>query len=83
MLSTIIYIVKICGFLKMLELTYRLLWFARRQLRTTDHLSMRYGKRSWALITGGSDGIGLEMGKELARKGFNIVLVARNAESLS
>ncbi|EGO00873.1 hypothetical protein SERLA73DRAFT_178839 [Serpula lacrymans var. lacrymans S7.3] len=35
-------------------------------------------KGSWAVITGASDGIGREFALQLARKGFNILLVARN-----
>jgi hypothetical protein len=50
----------------------------------------RYGKqgqqeqkdKSWALVTGASDGIGLATCKELAKRGFNIILLARNAEKL-
>lgn len=45
-------------------------------------LQKKYGKGSWALITGGSEGIGLAVAKELARKGINIVIVARNQEKL-
>jgi NADP-dependent 3-hydroxy acid dehydrogenase YdfG len=52
---------KFFGIIKMLELIFHILWFARRHMRTTDHLTARYGKGSWALITGGSDGLGLEM----------------------
>ena len=33
---------------------------------------------SWALVTGGSDGIGLEMCHQLAEMGFNIVMCGRN-----
>ena len=66
----------------MLELLYRVIWMLRRAIRTTDHLVDRYGKGSWALVTGGTDGIGLEMAKELARLGFNIINVARNSEKL-
>jgi len=54
--------------LKFLELLYRLIWTIKRQIRTTDYLTERYGKGSWAVVTGGSDGIGLEICKELARK---------------
>jgi len=36
------------------------------------------GGSSWAVVTGGSDGIGLAMCKKLANEGFNILIVARN-----
>ena len=41
-------------------------------------LSSRYGKGSWALITGASNGLGREYAFELAREGFNIILMGRN-----
>jgi uncharacterized protein len=37
----------------------------------------------YALITGGSSGIGLEFAKQLAEQGYNLVLVARNKEKLA
>jgi hypothetical protein len=40
------------------------------------------GRRETALITGGSGGIGLELAKELARNGHNVVLVARKRDPL-
>jgi len=39
-------------------------------------------QRKTALVTGGSGGIGLEIGKVLAGKGFNLVVVARNRDAL-
>mgnify|MGYP001948369068 CR=1 FL=1 len=33
---------------------------------------------TWALVTGGSDGIGLECCNQLANDGFNIIMVSRN-----
>ena len=39
-------------------------------------------QRRTALITGGSGGIGLEIGKVMARRGFNLVLLARNRDAL-
>jgi len=39
-------------------------------------------ERRTALVTGGSGGIGLEIAKELARKGFDIALVARRRDTL-
>lgn len=44
----------------------------------------KYGakKGNWALITGASDGIGAEYAKQLASRGFNIVLVSRTQSKL-
>ncbi|KAI1911680.1 hypothetical protein LOZ39_005934 [Ophidiomyces ophidiicola] len=40
-------------------------------------------KGSWALVTGGSDGIGKEFALQIARKGFNVILVSRSESKLS
>ena len=40
----------------------------------------RYGP--WALITGGSEGLGAEFARQLAARGMNLVLVARRPEVL-
>lgn len=37
---------------------------------------------SWAVITGASDGLGKEFALQLARSGFNILLVSRTASKL-
>lgn len=39
-------------------------------------------KGSWALITGASDGIGKEFALQIARQGFNVVLVSRTQAKL-
>ena len=43
-------------------------------------LIARYGKGSWAIITGASDGLGKAYSLELAAAGFNIILMGRNKE---
>jgi len=38
-------------------------------------LQRTYGENTWALITGGSRGIGFEFAKQLGTKGFNIIIL--------
>lgn len=45
-------------------------------------LQERYGKGTWAVITGASDGIGKGFAYVLAKYGFKICLIARNPEKL-
>ena len=47
-----------------------------------DHLTRYGGKGTWALVTGATDGIGLEFCKQLAKDGFNICLVSRTESKL-
>ncbi|MFL6160228.1 MAG: SDR family NAD(P)-dependent oxidoreductase [Marmoricola sp.] len=47
-----------------------------------SHTSAPSPQRTWALITGGTAGIGLEIARQLAGRGTNIVLVARNETRL-
>ncbi|KAL1895466.1 hypothetical protein Sste5346_005273 [Sporothrix stenoceras] len=43
----------------------------------------KYGKKgTWAVVTGASDGLGKEFATQLARKGFNLVLVSRTQSKL-
>ena len=54
----------------------RLWYFVNGQ----TNLKTRYGE--WAVVTGSSQGIGRSYALELARRGLNIVLVARNRQRL-
>ncbi|CCL99871.1 uncharacterized protein FIBRA_01896 [Fibroporia radiculosa] len=40
------------------------------------------GKGAWAVVTGASEGIGKEFALQLAKKGFNVLVSARNADAL-
>ncbi|KAJ3486372.1 hypothetical protein NLI96_g4279 [Meripilus lineatus] len=41
------------------------------------------GKGAWAVVTGASEGIGREFALQLARKGFHVLIAARNTTSLN
>jgi len=56
-----------------------LLGIYRHFLRPAKNLK-NYG--SWAVVTGATDGIGLALAKELAKKKINIFLIARNPVKL-
>ena len=49
--------------------------------RKRKDLKKRYGG-GWAVVTGGSEGIGEAIGVELAKEGFDIILVSRSVEKL-
>jgi 17beta-estradiol 17-dehydrogenase / very-long-chain 3-oxoacyl-CoA reductase len=40
------------------------------------------GDNLWAVITGGTDGIGLEYTKQLAAKGFSLMIISRTENKL-
>ena len=73
---------ELCAFA--VGLIFLLRWFCRtitylvRMYFGTPVTVERYGQDSWAVVTGASDGIGKGVCMELAARGFNIVLIARN-----
>ena len=57
----------------------------RHCLRPSKNLKARYSNPNvpvWACITGATSGIGLGFARELARRGFNIILVSRSKKKL-
>jgi len=54
-----------------------------RNYREPYSLKNRYGENSYAVVTGSTDGLGKSYAKEFARRGLNVVLVARNEEKLA
>lgn len=51
-------------------------------LRKRKDLVARYGKDSYVLITGATEGIGRSFATSFARLGFNLILVSRNQSKL-
>jgi 17beta-estradiol 17-dehydrogenase / very-long-chain 3-oxoacyl-CoA reductase len=61
----------------------RVAWFLYKIFfRKQKDLLNTYGRDSWVMITGATDGIGKAYCEEFARLGFNIILVSRNIEKL-
>ena len=51
-------------------------------IRRGFNLEDRYGKDSWAIITGATDGIGKGWAVALAKRNFNLILVSRTESKL-
>ena len=62
-MAAFIWLASLYGFYKIASKSYRLMnFFYRHYLRRTKDLYARYAsKESYAVVTGGSDGIGLEI----------------------
>lgn len=75
-------IVSIVGALVLLKTGFKLLKNVLHLLKSTPDISRRYGKGSYVLITGSTDGIGKALTFEFAKRGFNIVSVSRSLEKL-
>ena len=50
-------------------------------MRPSHDLRKRYGG-DWAVVTGGSDGIGEQWVYALADRGFNVIIMARSEEKM-
>jgi len=48
--------------------------------RPSLQLQKRYGENTWAMVTGPTEGIGKSFCFSLAKRGFNVILVARNEQ---
>jgi 17beta-estradiol 17-dehydrogenase / very-long-chain 3-oxoacyl-CoA reductase len=75
-LKQILIVIILINLLRLLRFIYK------NFLRPRIDLKQRYGKGTWALVTGATDGIGKAFCEELAREGFNIILVSRNPDKL-
>lgn len=52
------------------------------QLSTKEQQRLKNKYGEWAIVTGASSGIGLELARALANAGFNLIINARNLEQL-
>lgn len=75
-------IVSIVGALVLLKTGVKFLANIIHLLRCTPDITKRYGKGSYVLITGSTDGIGKALTFEFAKRGFNIVSMSRSLEKL-
>ena len=55
----------------------------RYMIRPRRNLKARYGEKTWAVITGCTNGIGAEFAEQLGGEGFNLVLVSRSKDKLN
>ena len=58
-------------------------FITRNTLRCQNNIYGLYGLGdTWAVVTGGSDGIGEQFCLQLAQKGFNICIISRNKSKM-
>lgn len=84
LLSLIKFIVNIGGIAILCHALFNVAFWIYVNFVRVDDLS-RYKKSprdTWALVTGGSDGIGLAFVKGLANRGFNVLITGRNESKL-
>lgn len=83
----------VIGFWKLCQWTWSLTSFLWRHLfrarfQASNNTYKKYSnglvgdRGTWAVVTGGSDGIGLAICRKLAKEGFNICIVARNENKM-
>lgn len=65
-----------------LYLFYKLYTFAYPYIMASDK-ELKPDKNEWAIITGCTSGLGRSMSFKLSKKGFNLLLIARNSENLN
>jgi 17beta-estradiol 17-dehydrogenase / very-long-chain 3-oxoacyl-CoA reductase len=74
---------KVLGLLFLAKKIIRLLYdIYRVALRPRRNFQKRYGRNTWALVTGSSEGIGKGIAIALAKQGFNLILSARTESKL-
>ena len=78
----IFYLLALIGVLKIILPIYNIILTIFYHLKPLKSLTQRYGEKTWAVITGGTDGIGFGFCEELAEQGFNICIISRNKDKI-
>ena len=71
------------GFYYLVLWTTRYCWLILRTFLGTKCTTERYGKGSWAIVTGGAAGLGREAVMELGQRGFNIIIVGNETSTIN
>lgn len=82
MIQTIIYSIGLYHVIRYLSL---FLWQILKELIPSQDATLdKYGRKQgkWAVVTGGTDGVGLGFCEELAHMGWNVCIISRNEEKL-
>jgi len=78
------FLIWLIGLITVLRLGFSVIKFILDHFILTSYDLTKYGAKNggWALITGASDGIGKGYAEELAKAGFNLILVSRTESKL-
>lgn len=82
--SNMLIALMVFGGLLLAAWTFKIIAFiTRNTLRCQKNIYGLYGLGdTWAVVTGGSDGIGEQFCLQLAQKGFNICIISRNKSKM-
>ena len=75
-------LIDICGIAVLLYAVYTVFYWIYVNFVRKDSLQRYKGRDTWAIVTGGSNGIGLAFAERLATRGFNVLITGRNEEKL-
>ena len=71
------------GFVRLMSTLASIVTFIINHFKQPLDLKSRYGENSWAVITGGANGIGGATAKKLAKQGFNIYIWDKDEKAIA